>query len=149
MSTLYDKQPEDLEPIEYTHFDCWFEDTTINPTRATSEELTHASNKVLDAWENTLKITLNRDNLDFSTWENVYNAFDNIVEQVLKNGYNVYNSEDNGFIEIYESKPIHKEIVSYALEIKWSDGTKEIRRDFPIIPYIDEYLDGLERAENE
>jgi hypothetical protein len=38
-----------------------------------------------------------------------------------------------------------REIVSYALEITWNDGTKEIRRDFPAIEYINEYLDELER----
>ena len=38
-----------------------------------------------------------------------------------------------------------KEIVSYALEITWIDGTKEIRTDFPAIEYINEYLDEIER----
>jgi len=38
-----------------------------------------------------------------------------------------------------------KEIVSYALEITWNDGTKEIRTDFPAIEYINEYLDEIER----
>ena len=38
-----------------------------------------------------------------------------------------------------------KEIVSYALEITWNDGTKEIRTDFPDIEYINEYLDELEK----
>jgi hypothetical protein len=41
-----------------------------------------------------------------------------------------------------------KEIVSYALQITWSDGTKEIRTDFPEIEYINEYLDELEEEEN-
>ena len=40
-----------------------------------------------------------------------------------------------------------REIVSYALEITWSDGTKEVRTDFPEIEYINEYLDELEREE--
>lgn len=38
-----------------------------------------------------------------------------------------------------------REIVSYALQITWNDGTKEIRNDFPEIEYINEYLDELER----
>ena len=38
-----------------------------------------------------------------------------------------------------------KEIVSYALQITWNDGTKEVRTDFPAIEYINEYLDELER----
>jgi len=42
-----------------------------------------------------------------------------------------------------------KEIVSYALQITWSDGTKEIRNDFPEIEYINEYLDELEEEEND
>jgi len=42
-----------------------------------------------------------------------------------------------------------KEVVSYSLEITWSDGTKEIRNDFPEIEYINEYLDELERETNE
>ena len=40
-----------------------------------------------------------------------------------------------------------REIVSYALEITWNDGTKEVRTDFPAIEYINEYLDEIEREE--
>jgi len=43
----------------------------------------------------------------------------------------------------------NKEIVSYSLQIKWNDGTTEIRNDFPEIEYINEYLDELEREVNE
>jgi hypothetical protein len=41
-----------------------------------------------------------------------------------------------------------REIVSYALEITWNDGIKEVRNDFPAIEYINEYLDEIEREEN-
>jgi len=42
-----------------------------------------------------------------------------------------------------------REIIGYALEVIWNDGTIEVRKDFPEIPYINEYLDELERDENE
>ena len=42
-----------------------------------------------------------------------------------------------------------REIIGYALEVTWNDGTKEVRTDFPEIEYINEYLDELERDENE
>ena len=41
----------------------------------------------------------------------------------------------------------NKEIIGYALEVIWNDGTIEVRKDFPEIPYINEYLDELEREE--
>ena len=42
-----------------------------------------------------------------------------------------------------------REIIGYALQVTWNDGTKEVRNDFPEIPYVNEYLDELERDENE
>ena len=57
----------------------------------------------------------------------------------------IYNALVNKDYSGEDLKPIHREIVSYALEITWNDGTKEIRGDFPVIPYINEYLDELER----
>ena len=44
---------------------------------------------------------------------------------------------------------MNREIVSYALQIFWSDGSTEIRTDFPEIPYVNEWLDELEREVNE
>ena len=35
-------------------------------------------------------------------------------------------------------------VVSHELLIHWSDGTSEVRTDFPYIEYIDEYLQELE-----
>ena len=44
MSIYYNIQPEDREPVEFTHFDCWTDDTTM-------EEIVHS-------WEASLGITL-------------------------------------------------------------------------------------------
>ena len=63
MATLFEIQPEDLEPFEYTHFDCWFEDTTINPTLADEGELTDQAIYVLEAWEQSLDIKIDTTNL--------------------------------------------------------------------------------------
>jgi competence CoiA-like predicted nuclease len=40
-----------------------------------------------------------------------------------------------------------RKIVSYALEITWNDGQKEIRRDFPNIEYVNEYLNEIEEEQ--
>ena len=43
---------------------------------------------------------------------------------------------------------MHREIVSYAVQITWNDGATEIRNDFPPISYINEWLDEIELEEN-
>jgi len=42
-----------------------------------------------------------------------------------------------------------REIVSYAVQITWNDGSTEIRTDFPEILYVNAWLDELEREVNE
>jgi hypothetical protein len=94
MATLYDIQPE-LEPIEWTHYDCWF----IDESQITTKKLNQVANEILNNWEKTLGITFVRDGMDFSSWTAVYDLFDDIVDQVIKAGYSVYKGSD--FIEIY------------------------------------------------
>ena len=109
MPVLYTEQPDDLEPIEYTHFDCWFEDE--DGKDVTPQQLSDKANDILDGWENTLSIKIDREGLDFSTWQGVFISFDTIAEQVVEAGYDAYVSNE-GYIEIYkEVEPtfiIHK-----------------------------------------
>ena len=112
MATLLDTQPDDLEPVEYTHFDCWFEDEDEDGEGITPQQLSDRTNDVLDAWEATLGLKFDREGLDFSTWQGVLVSFDTIVAQVVEAGYDVYVS-DEGWVEVYgkEDEPtfiIHK-----------------------------------------
>ena len=74
MSIYYTAQPEDREPIEFTHFDCWEDDETWT--------------EVLDAWEKTLGIKLPRE------------SESDLIVALLQRGYDVYWGDS--FIEIYE-----------------------------------------------
>lgn len=74
MGILYTTRPDDLEPIEFTHFDCWEEDTTME--------------EILESWESSLGITLPKD------------SWDSAIMQLLRKGYDVYEGEE--FIEIFE-----------------------------------------------
>ena len=76
MSTYFICQPEDIEPVEFTHFDCWDDDTTM-------EEIIHS-------WEASLGITLPVD------------SWDSVIVQLLRNGYSVYEGDE--FIEIYDEE---------------------------------------------
>jgi hypothetical protein len=101
MATLLDTQPDDLEPVEFTHYDMWFEND--DGEGVTPQQLSDQANDVLDAWEKTLGIKFDREGLDFSTWQSVYVSFDTIALQVVEAGYNVYVS-DEGWIEVYDKE---------------------------------------------
>jgi hypothetical protein len=75
MSIYHNTQP-DLEPIEFTHFDCWDDDTTME--------------EIVMSWEASLGITLPTD-----TW-------DAVIMTLLRHGYDVYEGDE--FIEIYQSE---------------------------------------------
>ena len=72
MSVYHLTQP-DMEPVEFTHFDCWDDDTTMEG--------------IVQAWEQSLGVTLQSD-----SWEAV-------IVSLLNHGFDVY--EGDGFIEIY------------------------------------------------
>jgi hypothetical protein len=116
---LLDIQPE-VNPIEYTHFDSWFEYEEgdeedghyMDAEDATPQQLSDQANDILDSWEDTLSIKIDREGLDFSTWDAVYDSFGTVAFQVAEAGYDVYVSDEQGFIEVYkEVEPtfiIHK-----------------------------------------
>ena len=79
MSIYYTIEPADREPIEFTYFDEW-EDTT------TWEE-------IIKAWEKNLGIELMEGNR--FNW-------DEVVMKLLRNGFDVYESDTR--VEIYESE---------------------------------------------
>ena len=54
MATLYEIQPE-LEPIEWTHFDCWFDDDKPH----TDKEFFTLACQIIDTWAVNLSITIN------------------------------------------------------------------------------------------
>lgn len=77
MSTYYNIQPDDREPVEYTHFDCWTDDTTMA--------------EIVTSWEASLGIFA----LPKDSW-------DSVIVALLRHGYDVYEGDE--FIEIYEGE---------------------------------------------
>lgn len=73
MGILFTEQPEGLEPIEFTHFDCW-------GTGETWQD-------IVRSWESNLGISLSDDSIDAT------------IMDLLRNGYDVYEGDE--FIEIY------------------------------------------------
>lgn len=74
MGRLYTIQPDDLEPIEFTHFDCWEDGDTWYD--------------IVREWEKNLGVGLSKDSMDAT------------IMDLLRNGYDVYQGDE--FIEIYE-----------------------------------------------
>lgn len=74
MSTYFICQPEDIEPVEFTHFDCWDDDATME--------------EIVSSWSKNLGIELPTD------------SWDSVIMTLLRNGYSVYEGDE--FIEIYE-----------------------------------------------
>ena len=82
MANLYTIQPEDREPIEFTHFACWDKGTTWSD--------------IVRAWNVTFGNSLFEiDNSDVT------------IMQLLRQGYDVYEGDE--FIEIYASEEIENE----------------------------------------
>ena len=73
---LYTIRPDDLEPVEFTHFDCWDDDTTME--------------EIVNSWSASLGLTLPTD------------SWDSAIMQLLRHGYDVYDGDN--FIEIFEGK---------------------------------------------
>jgi len=76
MGMLYTIQPDDLEPIEYTHYDCWENNTTWYD--------------IVREWEKTLGVGLSKESTAAT------------MMSLLSNGYDVYCGDE--FIEIYEGR---------------------------------------------
>lgn len=77
MGIYYTAQPEDREPVEFTHFDCWEDDET--------------ETDITQAWSSTLGFTLPE-------------TLDEAILALLRRGYDVYEGDE--FIEIYEGTEV-------------------------------------------
>lgn len=109
---LLDVQPEDNEPVELTHYDCWFtEDGEADLNAyldAEHEELAAKAAEIIQAWEQSLNMDLLTGYSEelsedlSSTIERLGTdlAFDLVIIKLLRAGYHVY-SGDN-FIEVYQ-----------------------------------------------
>jgi hypothetical protein len=78
MSTYYTIEPADREPIEFTYFDEWEDDTTWYD--------------IVRIWEGNLGVSLSKDSQDAT------------VLDLLRNGFDVYESDTR--VEIYESEEV-------------------------------------------
>lgn len=94
MNILYDTQPEDLEPIEFTHYDCW--DEAMEENNWTLFELYM---DIIRSWEKSLGVTLIFEDEEPQLYGD--SIWDLVVFRVLQGGYDVY--VGTAFIEIYAS----------------------------------------------
>ena len=97
MATLYEIQPDDLEPIDFTHFDCWFEDEDEDDEEHTDEEFFNLALQIIDTWAVNLSIHINPPDFAKVGFDD---GFDLVIMQILEHGYDVYKGSD--FIEIYK-----------------------------------------------
>ena len=75
MGILYTIHPEDREPVDFTHYDCWEDNDT--------------EQSIIESWSKTLGVKLPTDSLDSA------------ILSLLRQGYDVYDGDS--FIEIYDS----------------------------------------------
>jgi hypothetical protein len=94
MAILYDIQP-DIEPIEWTHFDSWFDDEETH----TDKEFFTRAIEIIDTWAVNLSITINVPNFNHVDLDD---GFDLVIMQLLEHGFDVYKGSD--FIEIYKGE---------------------------------------------
>jgi hypothetical protein len=74
MGIYYTVRPDDLEPVEFTHFDCWDESTTWA--------------EIARAWSATLGTTLPE------------GSQEETILALLRRGFDVYEGDE--FIEVFE-----------------------------------------------
>jgi hypothetical protein len=113
MGRLLEDQPDDSNPIEFTHFDSWFEDEDGETTVALEgaedygyddEGIGARAMEVIESWEATLNLKLNpypdaEDFREFGHVDGVAWLFDLVIMKLLKAGYDVFKGDS--FIEVY------------------------------------------------
>ncbi|PPC99616.1 MAG: hypothetical protein CTY35_03505 [Methylotenera sp.] len=111
MANLFDIQPERNDPIEFTHFDCWFWDDNdsdgyLHERFQNIDDVADMTLDILSAWDVSLGTHIvNQLTHDFGSAQNAAKTmgFDNVwslaVLIVLRAGYDVF--EGSTFIEIY------------------------------------------------
>jgi hypothetical protein len=95
---LYETQPDDLEPIEFTHFDEWFSDDEYNNSSNIENDYAIKANEILDAWEKTLQVKISRPNFEKNGIEL---GFECVVDSLIDQGFSAYIGDE--FIEIYKN----------------------------------------------
>ena len=109
MATLYEIQP-DREPLEFTHFDCWFSDDDTDEENgegldlfheASDKDLARVMDRILTSWEKSLGLELPRPNV---TAVGVDYALDIVLMTIMEHGYNIFKGSD--FIEIYKGEEL-------------------------------------------
>jgi hypothetical protein len=97
MSIYHNTQP-DHEPIEYTHFECWFDEEGDWELfeEADDKALARKMDEIVGSWESSLDVSLPRPNVSALGLEG---AFDLVLVALLEQGYDVFKGSD--FIEIY------------------------------------------------
>ena len=135
MSTLLDIQPDDLEPIEFTHFDMWFEDD--DGEGITPQQLSDQANDTLDLWEETLGVKFDREGLDFSDEDRAYDSFCVVTDDIVRAGYSVYKGDT--FIEIYSKEDSNTKtysvvkVVGYAYTVEALDAAGNVSAQAPAV----------------
>lgn len=102
MRQLLEFQPENIEPVEFTHFDMWFEEDDLMWVGVSDEAVKEKAKLIVEGWEETLKVKLMPDSGVFCILPNVAAFFDIIIVQLLEYGFDVY--KGSTFIEIYKGE---------------------------------------------
>jgi len=147
MAIAYDIQPDDLEPVEYTHFDCWFEDEDED---VTPQRLSDLANDILDGWEDTLGIKIDREGLDFSDEDRAYDSFCVVTDDIVRAGYSVYKGDT--FIEIYSKEDSNTKTYSvikvvgyaYTVEASSEEEAKRMVEEYGSVEADDIYTDSID-----
>ena len=144
MAILYEIQPDDLEPIEFTHFDQWFCDEKEDGTQ---EQYATRANEILKAWEQTLNIKLPRPNF---AKDGLSLGFEIVCEAIVNAGFSVYNGDE--FIEIYNKADSNTrtysviKVVGYAYTVEASsrEEAEEIVEEYGSVEADDIYTDSID-----
>ena len=107
MAQLFETQPEDNEPLEFTHFDCWFwgdndSDGELHPNFDDDEKVAEMRDEVIKHWDKSLNLRIYdylRSICEPTTLADEY-YWDAVIMYLLRQGYDVFEGET--FIEIYK-----------------------------------------------
>lgn len=103
MRQLLEFQPENIEPVEFTHFDMWFaEDDLTWMEHASLNDIKEQALIVLNGWTETLGVKFDHCPASLLNYLELEAFFDLVIIRLLEYGFDVY--KGSTFIEIYKGE---------------------------------------------